>query len=68
MAPISSLRMCPQCGSGLVSLEWDERTSPGEEQDLWQCQNEFITVEMSDEKEPSVPEITKPFFTSLVME
>ena len=29
---------------------------------------EFITVEMSDEKEPSVAEITKPFFTSLVME
>ena len=71
MASISSLRICPRCGSGLVSLAWDERTSPREEQDLWhcwQCQKEFITVEMSDEKEPSVAEITKPFFTSLVME
>jgi hypothetical protein len=34
----------------------------------WKCQNEFITVALSDEKLASVPEITKPFFTSLLME
>ena len=28
----------------------------------------FITVKASDEKESSVSEITKPFFTSLVVE
>jgi DNA-directed RNA polymerase subunit RPC12/RpoP len=62
---------CPRCGSGLVSLEWDERVNGREVQDLWHCwncKNEFITVVTSDEKEPSVTEITKPFFTSLVME
>jgi DNA-directed RNA polymerase subunit RPC12/RpoP len=64
-------RRCPRCGSGLVSLEWDERVSPREVQDLWhcwRCQNEFITVEFSDEKPRSVTDITNPFFTSLVME
>jgi len=63
--------ICPRCGSWLVSLQWDERVNPGEVQDLWhcwQCQNEFVTVEASDEKEPSIAEITKPFFTNLVME
>lgn len=62
---------CPRCGSWLVSLQWDERVNPGEVQDLWhcwQCQNEFVTVEASDEKEPSIAEITEPFFTNLVME
>lgn len=62
---------CPRCGSGLISLEWDERVNSHEVQDLWRCwtcQNEFITVEASDEKPPSTAEITKPFFTSLVME
>jgi len=62
---------CPRCGSWLVSLEWDERVDRGQVQDLWhcwQCQNEFVTLDASDEKEPSVPEITAPFFTSLVME
>ncbi len=34
----------------------------------WKCQNEFVTFELSDEKPPLVPEITKPFFTSLSME
>jgi ribosomal protein L37AE/L43A len=71
MASISNPHRCPRCGSGLVTLEWGERTNPREEQDLWHCwhcQNEFITVEMCEEKEPSVAEITKPFFTSLVME
>ena len=62
---------CPQCGSGLVSLEWDERVTAQEVQNLWHCwncKNEFITLVTSDEKEPSVTEITEPFFTSLVME
>jgi DNA-directed RNA polymerase subunit RPC12/RpoP len=62
---------CPRCGSGLVSLEWDERVNPREVQDLWHCWNcksEFITTIASDEKGPSVAEITEPFFTSLVME
>jgi len=55
----------------LVSLEWDERVNPREVQDLWHCwncTNEFITTIASDEKGPSVAEITEPFFTSLVME
>jgi uncharacterized protein with PIN domain len=74
MTPIATQqheKRCPRCGSDLVSLEWDERVNALEIQDLWRCwrcQNEFITVEASDEKEPSVAEITKPFFTSLVME
>jgi uncharacterized protein with PIN domain len=73
MASISSLHheKCPRCGSGLVSLEWDERVNAREVQDLWRCwycSNEFITVETSDEQETSIAEITKPFFTSLVME
>jgi hypothetical protein len=62
---------CPRCGSWLVSLEWDERVNPKQVQDLWhcwQCQSEFVTLEASDEQEPSVTAITKPFFTSLVME
>ncbi len=64
-------KKCPRCGSWLVSCEWNEHVNPGEVQDLWycwQCQNEFITVEASNENEPSAAEITKPFFTSLVME
>jgi hypothetical protein len=62
---------CPLCGSGLVSLEWAERVNAREIRDLWHCWNcrrEFATVVASDEREPSVTEITKPFFTSLVME
>ena len=73
MASISSPyhEECPRCGSVLVSLEWDERVNAREVQDLWRCGNckkEFITTVTSDEKGPSVTEITKPFFTSLVME
>src|SRR6478672_89223 len=30
---------CPRCGSGLVSLEWDERVNAREVQDLWRCWN-----------------------------
>ncbi|WGD55185.1 hypothetical protein QA641_15655 [Bradyrhizobium sp. CB1650] len=61
---------CPQCGSGVVHLEWRERVNAREIQDLWRCfncQNEFVTAVTSDEREPSVAEITKPFFTSLVV-
>jgi hypothetical protein len=73
MASISGLHheKCPRCGSRLVSLEWDERVNTREVQTLWHCwpcNNEFITMVISDEREPSAPEITKPFFTSLVME
>jgi len=62
---------CPRCGSGLVHLEWYERVNAHEVQDpwhCWNCKNEFITVVTSDQKEPSLTEITAPFFTSLVME
>jgi DNA-directed RNA polymerase subunit RPC12/RpoP len=73
MASISNASgdKCPRCGSGLVSLKWDERLNPREVQNLWHCWNcksEFITVIASDGQEPSAAEITKPFFTSLVME
>ena len=73
MTPIATPHheKCPRCGSDLVSLEWDERVNAQEIQDLWRClncRNEFITVVTSDTKEPSATEITKPFFTSLVME
>jgi uncharacterized protein with PIN domain len=62
---------CPRCGSGLVSLEWDERVNAREVQDLWQCWNcksKFITTVSSEEKERPVAEITAPFFTSLLIE
>ena len=62
---------CPRCGSELVSLEWHERANAQEVQDLWRCwncKNKFITTATSSDKEPSVAEITAPFFTSLVME
>ena len=55
----------------MVSLEWDERVNPREVRDLWHCwncKNEFITTITSDEDGPSDAEITRPFFTSLVME
>ena len=61
---------CPQCGSGLVHLEWRERVNAQEIHDLWHCCNckhEFVTAVTSDEIAPSVVEITKPFFTSLVI-
>ena len=70
MASISSSEKCPRCGSTLVGLEWDERVNDREIQDLWHCwncNNKFITIVASNEKQP-VTEITKPFFTSLVME
>jgi len=61
---------CPQCGSGLVHLEWRERVNAQEIHDLWRCFNcksEFVTAATPDEREPSVVEITKPFFTSLIV-
>ena len=61
---------CPRCGSGLVHIEWHERVNTHEVQDLWHCgncKNEFVTVVTSDEKGPSVTEITEPFFTSLLV-
>ena len=61
---------CPQCGSGLVHLEWYERVNGQEIHHLWRCwncKNEFVTVLTSDEKEPPVTEITEPFFTSLLV-
>lgn len=62
---------CTRCSSRLVSLEWDERINPRERQKLWHCwscQNEFIATQFCDEREPSATAVTKPFFTSLVME
>jgi hypothetical protein len=73
MASISTLHheKCPRCGSRLVSLEWGERIDAQKVQDLWHCwscKNEFVTTATSSEMEPSVTEITAPFFTSLVVE
>jgi len=74
MASISSLHggKCPRCDSRLVSLEWEERVNEREMQDLWRCwkcNKKFITaVAAPDAKELSVAEITRPFFTSLLME
>jgi len=73
MASISSahLERCPRCSSKQVNLEWEEPLNEREVQDLWRCwncNNTFITSARANEKEPSVAEITRPFFTSLVME
>jgi hypothetical protein len=54
----------------LVHLEWHERVETREFQNLWHCwncKNEFVTVVSSDERQPSVAEITEPLFTSLVI-
>jgi len=62
---------CTRCGSKLINAEWDERVNEREVQYLcrcWNCKNEFVTVVASAEKRPSETEITKPFFTSLVIE
>ena len=61
---------CPRCGSELVHIEWHERVDKREVQYLWRCwncKNEFVTVVTSDEREPSITEITEPFFTSLLV-
>jgi hypothetical protein len=55
----------------MIKPEWDERVSASEVQVLWHCvncSNEFVTQAASDEKPASEAEITKPFFTSLVVE
>ncbi|MGY3621632.1 DNA-directed RNA polymerase subunit RPC12/RpoP [Bradyrhizobium sp. USDA 10063] len=72
MAPISlrHREKCPRCGSALIHLEWHERVNAREIQHLWRCwdcKHEFVTVVTSDEKAPSVTEITMPFFTSLLV-
>jgi DNA-directed RNA polymerase subunit RPC12/RpoP len=72
MASISTSdrEQCPRCGSGSTHLEWHERVKAQQFQNLWRCwncDNEFITAVTSDEREPSVAEITAPFFTSLVV-
>ncbi len=72
MTPISMPhhKECLRCGSGLVTREWHERVNANEVQDLWRCWNckqQFISVVTSHEREPSVAEITKPFFTSLLV-
>jgi DNA-directed RNA polymerase subunit RPC12/RpoP len=63
---------CPRCGSKLVNIEWDERVNAQEVQNLWRClncKNEFVSLEVSkEEQQTSDAEITKPFFTSLVIE
>jgi transposase-like protein len=69
-ASIPHPEKCPRCGSESVNLEWHERVEGRQFQNLWHCwncRNEFVTVVTSDEKEPSVAEITEPFFTSLVI-
>jgi uncharacterized protein with PIN domain len=62
---------CARCGSNLIFPEWDERVNAREVQYLWRClncRNEFVTRVASDGEPFSVTEITKPFFTSLVVE
>jgi DNA-directed RNA polymerase subunit RPC12/RpoP len=63
---------CPRCGSELVNIEWDERVNAQKVQTLRRClncSNEFVSVEASKEEQPSPDaEVTKPFFTSLVIE
>ena len=73
MASVSSLHAqeCTRCGSKLIVPEWDERVNAREVQYLWRClncRNEFVTLVASDGEPFSVTEITKPFFTSLVIE
>jgi DNA-directed RNA polymerase subunit RPC12/RpoP len=62
---------CTRCGSKLIDLEWDERVNTREVQYLWRCwncSNEFVTQVASDEEPTSDAEVTKPFFTTLVVE
>jgi DNA-directed RNA polymerase subunit RPC12/RpoP len=70
--PSGHQEQCPRCGSKLVNIEWDERVNAQEVQNLWRClncRNEFVSLEVSKEEQPtSDAEITKPFFTSLVIE
>lgn len=63
-------KICPQCSSALVHLEWHERIGVREVQNLWRCwncRNEFITVVTSEGTDPPAAEIAKLFFTSLLV-
>lgn len=67
---IARHKNCPQCGSALVHLEWHERIGARGVQDLWRCwncRNEFMTVCTPDDTDPPAAEITKLFFTSLLV-
>ena len=70
--PGAHQEQCPRCGSKLVSIAWDERVNAQEVQNLWRClncKNEFVSLEASNGEQPSSDaEITRPFFTSLVIE
>jgi DNA-directed RNA polymerase subunit RPC12/RpoP len=70
--PDGDQEQCPRCGSKLVNAEWDERVNAQELQTLRRClncENEFVSVEASKEEQPaSDAAVTKPFFTSLVIE
>jgi DNA-directed RNA polymerase subunit RPC12/RpoP len=71
LVPSSNEEKCTRCGSQLIVPEWDERVNAREVQYLWRClncSNEFVTLVSSDEGQISDTEITKPFFTSLVVE
>jgi DNA-directed RNA polymerase subunit RPC12/RpoP len=62
---------CTRCGSKLIDPEWNERVNAREVHYLWRCwncSNEFVTLVASDEEPTSNAEVTKPFFTSLVVE
>jgi DNA-directed RNA polymerase subunit RPC12/RpoP len=71
--PLLQEEKCTRCGSKLTCLEWDERVNAREVQYLWRCwncSNEFVKLVASDEEQTSDTdaEVTKPFFTSLVVE
>ena len=74
MPSIPSLheQKCTRCGSKLIDPEWDERMNAREVQYLWRCwncSNEFVKLVASDEQTSDTDaEVTKPFFTSLVVE
>lgn len=61
---------CTRCGSTFLTLEWDERVSAQEVEQLWRClncNNEFVATVACDEKLPSSAAIIEPFFTSLLV-
>jgi DNA-directed RNA polymerase subunit RPC12/RpoP len=71
LVPSLNEKNCTRCGSQLIVPEWDERVNGRVVQYLWRCLNcsyEFVTLAASDEQRTSDTEVTKPFFTSLVVE
>lgn len=62
---------CARCGSAFLTLEWDERVSAHEVEQLWHClncSNEFVTMAACDEMQASsAAAVTEPFFTSLLV-